>query len=63
MTVLRLEPETAVQSIKRRLETIEQNKAWIKATVGRYDGLNAFDNLLVENKIMAAVTALMAEGK
>jgi hypothetical protein len=59
-TVLRLEPESAALSIKRRVELIDQCTQYIRETVARYDGLKAFEAELEKHGIKDRVAALMA---
>lgn len=59
--VLRLEPESAALSIKRRIEQIEQAKAYIRETVARYDGLKSFETELDKHGITDAVAAVTGE--
>lgn len=55
---LRLNPENAALSIKARLDTIRQCEAYIRETVASYDGLKAFENLLVEKGLSEAAHAI-----
>lgn len=59
-TVIHLDPENAAKSVKARLETIRQCEEYIRATVIRYDGLNAFEALLVEHGVSEAAHAIAA---
>lgn len=60
-SVLRLDPDNAAQSIKVRIDRIEQDKAYVRETVARYDGLNAFEAKLVELGIADAVHAIAGD--
>lgn len=57
---LRLEPDSAALSIKRRIDLIDQCEAYIRATVQRYDGLKAFEAELEKHGIKERVAALTA---
>lgn len=58
MAVLRLEPESAALSIKRRIDLIEQCETYIRETVARYDGLKSFEVELDKHGIKERVAAL-----
>lgn len=57
---LRLEPESAALSILRRIELIDQCRAYIAATVERYDGLRAFEAELAKHGIKDRIDAIVA---
>lgn len=60
-TILRLEPESAALSIKRRLELIDQCAAYIRETVARYDGLKLFEAELDKHGVKDRVLAMAAQ--
>jgi hypothetical protein len=57
-TVLRLEPESAALSIKRRVELIDQCAQYIRETVARYDGLKSFEAELEKHGIKDRVASM-----
>jgi hypothetical protein len=63
MAMLTLVPDEAALSVKRRVETIAQAKAYIREVVARYDGLNSFENLLADHGVAAEVAAIVNEAE